>query len=71
MARKPAKNLRSRQGSGEQSRAQKDRKLTTPRSANKPLERYARWVERERENTDAAYDDLKFRAGEQWDKAGA
>jgi hypothetical protein len=30
------------------------------------LERYARWVERERENTEAAYDDLKFRAGEQW-----
>jgi hypothetical protein len=33
------------------------------------IERYARWVERERENTDAAYDDLKFRAGEQWETA--
>lgn len=32
------------------------------------LERYARWVERERENTEAAYEDLKFRAGEQWPK---
>lgn len=32
------------------------------------LERYQRWAERERENTDAAYEDLKFRAGEQWDK---
>lgn len=30
-------------------------------------ERYARWIERERENIDAAYEDLKFRAGEQWD----
>jgi hypothetical protein len=32
------------------------------------LERYNRWNERERENTDEAYTDLKFRAGEQWDK---
>jgi hypothetical protein len=31
------------------------------------VERYAKWIERERENIDAAYDDLKFRAGEQWD----
>ncbi len=30
------------------------------------LERYNRWVAREEDNTDAAYDDLKFRAGEQW-----
>jgi hypothetical protein len=33
------------------------------------IERYAKWVERERENTDAAYDDLRFRAGEQWPQA--
>lgn len=31
------------------------------------LERYQKWSEREQENIDAAYDDLKFRAGEQWD----
>jgi hypothetical protein len=33
------------------------------------LERHQRWVERERPNTEAAYDDLKFMAGEQWDAA--
>jgi hypothetical protein len=32
------------------------------------LKRHQRWVERERENTEAAYDDLKFKAGEQWTK---
>lgn len=30
------------------------------------LERYRRWYEKERENIDEAYTDLKFRAGEQW-----
>lgn len=30
------------------------------------LERYRRWYEKERENIEAAYDDLRFRAGEQW-----
>ncbi len=33
------------------------------------IERHHRWVERERVNTEAAYDDLKFKAGEQWDEA--
>jgi hypothetical protein len=30
------------------------------------LERYRKWYEKERENIDAAYEDLRFRAGEQW-----
>jgi hypothetical protein len=30
------------------------------------IKRYSRWLERERDNIDNAYEDLRFRAGEQW-----
>jgi hypothetical protein len=49
--------------------AKKTKKATKAEHAaicRQALDRYRKWTERERENTDAAYDDLKFRAGEQW-----
>jgi hypothetical protein len=54
---------------GDKPKAKEKKPLTDAEKAaicKQALERYARWVERERENTGAAYDDLKFRAGEQW-----
>src|SRR3954466_4333340 len=68
MARKPAYSA-SKEAEG---KTAPKKELTTAEKAaicKQALERYAKWVQRERENTLAAYDDLKFRAGEQWDKA--
>jgi hypothetical protein len=53
-------NLRSRK-EAESKPAPKTEKLDDAAICKQALERHARWVERERENTDAAYDDLKFR----------
>src|SRR3954470_24616973 len=67
MARKPKPSAPDKEA--ESKTASKTKKVDEAAICKRALERYARWVERERENTDAAYGDLKFRAGEQWDKA--
>jgi hypothetical protein len=66
MARKPKTSAPDKEAESKPA-PKKTEKLDDAAICKQALERYARWVERERENTDAAYDDLKFRAGEQWD----
>jgi hypothetical protein len=68
MARKPAKPAPEKEAESKAAPKSAE-KVDEAAICKRALERYARWVERERENTDAAYGDLKFRAGEQWDKA--